>query len=565
MMVWWQCGIYKNTKVHSEPKVLIAFKEIIQNELSKSTTQCMVPLTQLGRMPVGSVWLKGKLIQKAQFQTRKFDISFNDSDWNFTSCKEPYNKQAPYPDDLHPFYSGRSDAWLIQFHLQNGGRLVINCLEIFSRLYGRSQEIKRVLSTYPWSGSESSVSSKLIIPVNEPEEPNIWKVSHPDGLVQGDSVFLAHLKYDGYATQSAKQIYAQLEARHVPNQKIPIFPKIRPWHQGDVTIKVAGLSFDNSFLGLHILGCSDPIGPPIVNITNNNAISNLNTHFINSSATMSGQSSSTEYIVTSSEAPDQNKGARSISETAFEVIGQSREVNFVKSQKHVLLGSTQSTNTTSSDPKTTVSGAEPTGLGKGVRKAFVCPAIEKFESEGALRDMWAGLNELRKEYPEKVNQIGWYTFEKGHQYGVEPELIRLQPLKVPNIETKQRNWAFKSKQNKIFRGILIMHLRIKSHDIYFVEIERRPRGMNTGTVSLQEESYKGLAFFVKDPSELKSWLSYFLNGICLKMGIISPLASKCPGHAIPFIHSKSDKDKYIYESIIKSILNKILSIKSNKN
>lgn len=558
MMVWWHCGIYKNFRVQSEPKVLIAFKNIVQNELLENFIYCTVPLTQLGRMPVGSVWLKGKLIQKALFQTREFKVSFNYSDWNFTSCKKPYNGQAPYPNDLHPFWNGVNDSWLIQFQLRNGGRLVINCLEILSRLYGRSQEIKRVLSTYPWSGSESSVSSKLIIPVNEPDVPNVWKVSCPPSLVQGDSVFLAHLKYDNYTIQSAKQIYAQLEANHVPNQKPPIFLKIRPWHQGDVTIRVAGYSFDSSFLGLHILGCSDPIGPPIVNITNNETISNANTHSINSSSVMSGQSSNTEYLITSSEAPDQDKGTRSISEAAFEVIGQNREVNFVKSKMKVLLESTQATNTTISDPKLIVSGAEPTGLDKGVRKALVSPAIEKFESEGALRDIWAGLNELRREYPEKVSQIGWYTFEKGHQYGIEPELIRLQPSKVPKIQTKQRNWAFKSKQNMIFRGILIIHLRIKSHDIYFVEIERRPRGMKTGLVSLQEESYKGLAFSVKNSSELKSWLIYLLNGICLKMGIISSLASKCPGNAIPFIHTKSDKDKYMYENVIKSTLNKIL-------
>ncbi|WP_456090553.1 hypothetical protein [Neisseria sp.] len=184
----------------------------------------------------------------------------------------------PFPLDLYPLLYGANDfSRLIEFDLDNGGKLVLNGMDFFRAAYGHSPELKRILTSYPYQikppGKGDCILSLLLPPFPSHLKPSgnldVLQPSHK--FVKQDAVFLAHLKRDVYTKQVIhefanncfKSFFNQSKKGPIPF----IFLAPEPWHtHPDVTIRVRGIPFDNqkSFLGLNILGISDPPGPDIM-------------------------------------------------------------------------------------------------------------------------------------------------------------------------------------------------------------------------------------------------------------------------------------------------------------
>lgn len=86
-----------------------------------------------------------------------------------------------------------------------------------------------------------------------------------------DAVFLAHLKREPYTQQVVHQFVNSWSKSFFNQSKkdsiLFVFLDPEPWHDyPDVIVRVCGISFDSqkSFLGLNILGISDPPGPDIM-------------------------------------------------------------------------------------------------------------------------------------------------------------------------------------------------------------------------------------------------------------------------------------------------------------
>lgn len=563
-IVWWHIGIYKNRQAYSEPKVHVAFYQFNGTALSGRPILRSIPITLLGRMRVGTVWLHGRLTQAAQFEERTFTVNFDENQWNFTSCSNPYGGRAPYPDALHPFWDGKNDSWLIELDLNNGGHLIIPCLEFFSRLYARSQEIKRILATYPWDGIDEQAERRLLPPIEEAEEPNLWKIKLPDRLVKGDALFLAHLKYDGYTQRAARDIYAQLEAGYSLKRTRPIFIKVSPWFRGKAQIKVRGYQFGKSFLGLQIVGCSEPNGIPIVCIKH--GVELVSQHGEqrpgdrNNQPTPQTTQPSLITTVTGSIEPDRDTATRTLTEDEFETLGEPRQLAHIRvsKQSHILEESTiHGVHGTQVD-EATISGAEPFGSGKDTQHGLI-HAPQAMESHGALRDIWNALCERQKRMPTRITDLAWYTFSTGFQANPEPQLIKLRPIHNEHIETSIRHWVYFDTKTKILRGTLVVRAYIDGQETFFVEIQRRLRAVSDeqGNAIASEEKLRGLIFRLHDPNDLRSWLSCFLSSIRFKMGIVSRLTHMCPGNAAAFSHTKRCTDSYLYESTLENALNKI--------
>jgi len=265
LVVWWYCGLYKNTRDSSQPHVLVAFRKLLNyKHLSDDVVYDRVPLTTLGQLRIGTVWKDGECWGEMLFDSQLFDVDFTQGKWQLTTFQErlAQGHQTPYPSGIHPLRYDRDRTWLLEFTLRTGGRLVLPCLEFFTRCYGRSAELRRILATYPW---EELQNERLYAPLNEPEEPGKWKIKLRKRLVNGDAVLLAHAKYDAYTRGAVKEIYAQTEKSYDPEGKRPAFIKIKPWFQGPAKLKVRGIWFDEgkSFFALQIIGGSDPDGIPI--------------------------------------------------------------------------------------------------------------------------------------------------------------------------------------------------------------------------------------------------------------------------------------------------------------
>lgn len=564
-IVWWHIGIYKNRQAYSEPKVHVAFYQLNGTALSERPILRSIPLTLLGRMRVGTVWLHGRLTQAAQFEERIFNVNFDENQWNFTSCSNPYGGRAPYPDALHSFWDGKNDSWLIELDLQNGGYLIIPCLEFFTRLYARSQEIKRVLATYPWDGVDEQAEKRLLPPTEEPEEPNVWKIKLPDRLVKGDALFLAYLKYDGCAQRAARDIYAQLEAGYSLKSKRPIFIQVSPWFRGKAQIKVRGYQFGKSFLGLQIVGCSEPNGIPIVCIKH--GVELVSQHGEQRPGDRNNQptpQTTQPFLITAvtgSIEPDRDAATRTLTEDEFETIGEPRRLTHIRvtRQGRILEGSTIRDAQCPQEKEATVSGAEPFGSGKDTQHGLV-HAPQVMESQGALRDIWNALHERQKRMPTRITDLAWYTLATGFQTSQEPQLIALHPIHNENIETSVRHWIYAETKTKTLRGVLVIRACIDGLATFFVEIQRRPRTVSDeqGKRKVSEENFRGLIFRLNNPDDLHDWLRSLLSDIRFEKGIVSRLTHACPGVAATFSHKiNSKKDNYLFESTLNNALEKL--------
>lgn len=557
-IVWWHIGIYKNRQVYSEPKVHVAFYQLNGTALSGRPILRSIPLTLLGRMRVGTVWLYGRLTQAAQFQERTFTVNFDENQWNFTSCSNPYGGRAPYPDALHPFWDGKNDSWLIELDLHNGGHLIIPCLEFLTRLYARSQEIKRVLTTYPWDGIDEQAEKRLLPPTEEPEESGLWKIKLPDRLVKGDALFLAHLKYDGYTQRAARDIYAQLEVGYSTRSTRPIFIKVSPWFRGKALIKVRGYQFGKSFLGLQIVGCSDPNGPPVICIKHGVDLDNRPEEQRpgdreNKPITQIPQHSLIS-TVTGSIEPDRNAATRTITEDEFETLGEARSLAHILVSKQTRLLEEDTTYAIHSVQvnEAKISCAEPRGSGKDTQHGLI-HSPQAMESHGALRDIWNALRERQKHMPTRITDLAWYTSSTGFLANPEPKLITLRPLDKNQNKTSVRQWVFSDPKTKALRGVLVIRSLIDGKETFFVEIQRRTRMK----AKAKEENYQGLIFRLDQPSDLQGWLIYLLSEIRYVRGIFSKISHKCPGVACTFSHTKTKDDKYLYMSTIERALRKL--------
>jgi hypothetical protein len=573
-IAWWYCGIYKNAKAESQPNVLVGFRELSDaGELSDHLIFRRVPLTALGQVRIGTVWLDGVCQQEAIYDVHTFDVDFSQGHWQMTSFQFAADAQLPlpYPMPIHALKYERDKNWLIEFQLESGGRLVIPCLEFFSRCYGRSGELKRILATYSWQGPYGGADNRLYAALDQPEENGKWKVKLKKRLVNGDVVLLAHAKYDRYTEAQVKHIYAQIESKHDPQEKFPLFIKVSPWFRGQAQLKVRGIWFDEgkSFLALQVTGCSDPGGALIErNRENRNNAENPADPDAGGSAWDGAPERKLikppEIIdLTSDEEPDHNAGPIEVQDLDFEILGTPRRVIDYKDEQ----AKTSAGQPGAGTDAEAFSTGEPHGDGKGVGYASI-HARPIMESQGTLRDMWNALVEYHKQFPTLLTAVEWFTFEDGYQAAEEPKLIGIkefteEELKNPwphIITTAIRNWPYMDSSIRAeMRGVLVARLTINTRYVHILEIQRRPRRKKDDAGKMQdgEEAFKGFVFKMKNQNDVKQYLHEFLSDVRYVKGIVQHLVSSCPDDAASFNHSVSNDDSFACESAVRNALEKV--------
>lgn len=575
-VTWWYSGIYKNPRADSVPHVLVAFRELSDTgELSEQSYFRRVPLTALGQLRVGSIWLEGECLQEVVYDTECFDVNFSQDGWQLNSFQfaSQHESHPPFPREIYPLHYERDRNWLIDFQIGTEGTLIVPCLEFFSRCYGRSHELKRVLATYPWHGTNGGTDNRLYAPLDQPREDGKWKVKLKKRLVNGDVVFLAHAKYDRYTEVCAKQIYAQIETAHDPKGKFPTFIKVLPWFRGEARLKVRGIWFNDkkSFLALQVLGCSDPAGVLIERNRENRNNANRPADPNNPGSAWSGAPDRTivrppEIIdLTDELEPDHGAGPVEIQDPDFEVLGPPRLVVDYRDDQAKNSGGLKTLGTDTD----TFSTGEPNGDGKGVGYASI-HARPVLESQGTLRDMWNALLEYHRRFPKLITKVEWFTFEDRYQTTVEPKLIGIREFSKEEllspfpeeVTTSIRTWPYMDAVTKSeMRGVLVARVKIGDTHFHILEIQRRPRKKKEdGIVKDSEESFQGFIFTIKNEEEVEEYLHDFLSDVRYVKGVVQHLVNSCPGKAASFNHSKADNPNFPCESAIRNALERKMGI-----
>jgi len=540
-IAWWYCGLQKNSRAESQPSVLVGFRRLIGNEMSDEVIKRPIALDQLGQMRIGTIWRNGKSEESVIFTTEILNINFTRDKWGFTSFKTANPDNLPFPQEIYPrdpeYPHDRN--WLVQFSFSENRRLVLPCLEFFSRCYGRSGELKRTLATYPWEDPYNPRNSRLYSPIDIPEENGKWQVKLRRKMCNGDVIFLAHAKYNPFATRVAKSIYAQLESQYAVNYPVN-FIKAGPWFEGPAQLKVNGIwtSDRKTFLALQIVGCSDPDGIPILRDRDNSTNTGPCDDETKKGEAWKGaprRIRPPEIIdLTSDREPDHGASTVEIQDPDFEVLGIPRKVIDVKRSR------TESTSGKPGDTPTpdAFSGGEAYGDVKGVGYASIsAPSV--MESLGMLRDMWNAALSFKAGHPDRLCSVEFFTSKNGFAVGDVPILIPLKPFAEHenDVEKDVRKWVFLTPGNP--RGMLVIRLKTKDKEVYIIEIQRRNKFSAKSPNENPEESFQGFIFELDDASDFEFLLDRFLWEIRYRKGVFRHLLKRWPGNADTFNHSHS--------------------------
>lgn len=564
-IAWWFCGLCKPQAQGMQPKVLVEFRRLLAGGVidttSGGTIFSRVPLSELGQVRVGTIWQERQCVRELALEEKLFDLDFTSGSWRLTSPfdETQAGEPMPFPSQLHPLKYGASDRnRLLEFPLSTGGRLTIPCLEFLARCYGRSSSLRRDLATYPWDGQGETCIERLYAPLEELEEPDkTWKVRPRGGLVKGDTLFLAHAKYDSYTQVVVRRIYAELETAFSNRPTSPAFVNIRPWFEGPARLLVAGRSFEGGFLGLRILGCSEPTGVLVERLRDVLDPDETLPESVKLSDEWRGIGGrrlvkAPEIVNLVDEDPDRNVGSIEVQDPDFVILGERRAVRMIRR------GGESKRKALASD-ETDVegySGGQRHGSGKGVGPyTSNTPAV--MESHGAMRDMWNAMQHLRRKYPEAIRSVSWFTFQTGFQYDRNVSTIALSPFKVgETAEPDIRHWLYLDRRAGIPRGVLVARMNVRGRRVDFFEIQRRPRSKKgkDQKVTSGEENFQGLACFLRSQEDHGEWVRSFLARVRRVKGVVKRLVPLCPGKAVAFVHKAARDEEVPCEAAIKRVL-----------
>ncbi len=559
LMVWWYSGILKNVRDSFQPRVRVAFRELRDDNvsLSKKLFFEKIPITLLGQVGIGTIWQNGVCISETTFETKTFEVDFSLKGWqkNSFDYASLNKKNPPFRQNIiYPLNDEFDKNWLIDFHISSGGKLTIPCLEFFYKCYGRSAEIKRILTTV----THNSVENRLYAQWGNKENTDLRKIKLQARIRYSDTVFVTYVKYDNYAKRCAKSINIQIESQYEPKKNKPIFIEVAPWHQKKIKIVVKGISHNNnkSFLGLQIMDSSDPPGNPIIKYKNKTIIKITNKPEEppkwgkKKGIIKSGE----EVEITGDMGPDHGAPTLNIPDPTCDTIGGKREIiDFVEEKTK---DKVKRSFTTENPSK--FSSGESYGSDKGVAYASISSSYE-LESHGTLRDMWKATQYLLKKKPDIFNSVEWFTFDDGFCSVGEPRLIKLKAFKN-NIEISRsiKNWVYlDSKKKDRLRGILVIRIKTPIQTIFIVEVQRRKPVKGKKNTKDKKECFQGISFVIYDTNFFEPWIFSLLFSIGMFKGIVKNVVNSCPGFATTFKHVKVEGDKVLYETAVMNAITKL--------
>lgn len=575
-MVWWYGPLQKGTKAATVPLVRVVFRKLAEDDsLATGYETADVPLTYLGLLRIGSVWQGGQRVAIAGYPEELFEsLTFSEEGWSLSSFHEAHRlrQDSPFPLAEYPLLYGRDQAPLLNFRLSNGKKLLVPCLEFFTRCYGRSAEVRRVLTIYPWRIGRK----KLIVPIEEHDrnviDQEVWPVKLTRRMHSADAVFLAHLEHSSYALNAAKSIYAQVEAAFSQNQRY-LFPAVYPWFRGGAKLKAEGLWLDGNttFLALRITGASDPQGETVVREheipENSQAVLEEGTGGPGESVGRVPRFIRPPEVIDLTDAAEPNHGMPQIDldSDAMEILGEPRQV--LDRTRAVDRGLMRWRVASGPAPRRFATG-EPYGSGRSTGYVAIRtptrtrPWQGTLESKGVLRDMWNAARKLQQRSRGRLISVGWFTFETGVAHGVEPRLVAFKPYAADaQVDASTKNWVYHDLNEQIPRGLLVMVIWALNKHVAIVEIQRRlaSAGSADGN-SVEEESLGGIVIDVsRVVRDLRPMMQRLMLQISNHRGVTSRVVAesfeRLPMHA--FKHVSSQTEAFPCEVAVKNALSKV--------
>lgn len=563
-IVWWYGAVFRNFRDRTLPLVAVSFRKLLPNGSLGSFIRIDVGITELALLQLGTIWREGLCRSQLVLEERVVKVDFSPGKWRYASQASTNERfrTSLIPPNLYPLHYGvRDRTELIMFDMGSDRRLLVPSLEFFSRCYGRSAEVNRVLSTYPWSDAEL----RLHQPHTETVPAGLWSVNLPANIHNANAMFVAHVKYDDYAKSAAKRIYSDLETQFDGHRGLA-FPQIGPWFVGPAKLIVQGIELDrDQFLALRIVGGSEPKGPHIWSFRVNpgEADNPAPDGAPQSSWTGGGHKLPSNIPSLTNITPTNPAGhAGDIVEVlnpTYRIVGKPRTVipqklHSAKTRPGSLIPSQESDKHSPGERQ----GASGT---TGVASIHT---ETQLDSQGAALDVWDALQYLHETCPQLIEDVGWYSPELDAVNFIdkEPGMVALlsfdkERMGLPNSDQK---WVYLDAALTRIRGVLIAFVKTPKRSAYIFEIERRSskRTAENGNTYAKEQAFCGLIVSPSADTKPSDWIPNVLRGILLEQGIMARVAKYCPDHLVNYYRRSSSKgDEITGHSTVIAALGKV--------
>lgn len=528
------CGyraLLRNPRDPEQPLVSVVFRRLEPDGSFGSFRTADVSLISLGHYRYGDVVEDGRSVRQLEFASHCFRVDFPAGRW----CFKRASTLAPYPPGhwLHDF-SPR--GWMAVFRLPSSRTLWVPCLELFSRCYGRSQALKRVLATYEWSRAWES----LLPSPGEPSTPERPVVRIVPPLVEDDAFFLASLRHCPYTQRAAREIYSQLDQAYPSSASTGAFLKVGPWFEGPAALVVEGERLPGSgvFLAHRIAGGSLPPGPDVVAVRGRDARDGASpgSPSLEPGAPLSPRHVAPDPVeMTSDTPPGRGAGHVEVRDEDFVVVGQRRRVTVKPVPREP--GERRLPGPDVPAPDQWAAG-DATGSDPSVGEARIdAPTLH--QSDGLLLGLWNGLSALADRH-SRLDSVEWYTFQRGFQPAGPPELLRFRPYDA--LERRRRRWMWldpKVRPPRRPRGLLVLRCVVDGRVGYVADIQRR-----RDEPGKTPERFSMLVFTLPSEDQLAAWLGQLLPLVRDARGVFAGVLDKCPGPAAVFHHPRRDSKKF---------------------
>lgn len=558
-IVWWYRGFVPNTSSRNyQPGIETEFRQVGKSgEVLPIIRYIRILVSDISFFSIGSVWQNGICIQESQLQENTFALDFANG-WRFRSLIP----EQPFPTELYkPDWYRLNESWMLEFDLKIGGKLLIPCIEFFSRCYGFSGEVKRILTTYPWD----ECVNRLYVPPERPDESGKWNICIATRIPDCDAVMLASARYRQETQRALSSIHSQLIAQFT-NQKLlgknehrPVPMKVGPWYHQPAKLIVEGMSFgpnNTSFIGLRITGFSEPDGPPIF-LSHQKGDKAENPAPPDSKPAWDGARTTTRIqvpdsvVVTGFTDPEPGMQRVEAETPSLKIIGKRRAVHTVVS--HQALYSTGKA--ISGEEASLFSSGMVEKNGQGVGELSVqTRGISVMDSEGVVRDLWNALQTLKETKPELIRELEWYTPKNGFSSSSSPEYIAFAP--GSKLMAKLYNWCHTDSYQLHPRGALLIRLTLSDLTAYIVEIERRPPRSQDENAQ-EDETFRGVIFTHTEEIDIPTWIEKFMRLARLHEGRVVKFIGEMPGQAFIFKHPSAKNDMHPGFPSVRNALDKI--------
>lgn len=208
-VVHWYGGLRRNPASLHEPRLEVVLRVPKADGQSGYITR-EVGVTHQGLLPLGAEFTGQQQTGRIPLERADFQVDFSDQAFRIASAYDRIDGRFLIPTWQYALPDMQASQ-VVQFHTSEAASsLIIPCMEVFSKLYGRSRYVKQQLVK---SSRFEEVLDNLIAPDVVHVPPDIgWGITLHTKCFNEDVLYVAHLKHDPVTQARTRAITRQIAA-----------------------------------------------------------------------------------------------------------------------------------------------------------------------------------------------------------------------------------------------------------------------------------------------------------------------------------------------------------------